>query len=368
MPTAARSISSRTSAPRCASPSCATIRWRSPWAAPPARRPVSAVPLIGADGRPNHSNVAAAAAVTGRTINIPDAYDRRRLRLQRPARLRRPHRLPLESFLTVPLENHDGDVMGVLQLVNSRAADGTIVPFATELVPLIEALASQAAVALDNQMLLAAQKNLFRAFLQVFAGAIDAKSPYTGGHCRRVPELTTMLARAAAEAEDGPFAGFQLTDDEWYELEVAGGLHDCGKVTTPRICRRQGDQARDHLQPHPRDPHPLRGGEARCRDRVSEGGAGRRRRARRCARGATPAPGRSSTPISPSSPSAMSAPIHGAEKVARLERIAQITWQRTLDDRLGMLVGGRAAPHRPAAAAPVHRACHRRQARACRGA
>src|SRR4029077_1759804 len=57
-------------------------------------------------------------------------------------------------------------------------------------------------------------------------------SPYTGGHCRRVPELTSMLARAAAEAEHGPFADFRMSDDEWYELEVAGGLHDCGKVTT----------------------------------------------------------------------------------------------------------------------------------------
>ena len=122
--------------------------------------------------------------------------------------------------------------MGVLQLINARASDGTILAFGDDLVPVIEALASQAAVALDNQMLLEAQKNLFRAFLQVFANAIDAKSPYTGGHCRRVPELTNMLARAAAEAGQGPFAGFNLSDEEWYELEVAGGLHDCGKVTT----------------------------------------------------------------------------------------------------------------------------------------
>jgi hypothetical protein len=69
----------------------------------------------------------------------------------------------------------------------------------------------------------------------VIANAIDAKSPYTGGHCRRVPALTNMLTRAATQATHGIFADFDLTEDEWYELEVAGGLHDCGKVTTPEF-------------------------------------------------------------------------------------------------------------------------------------
>src|SRR5439155_4626793 len=137
-----------------------------------------------------------------------------------------------QSFLTVPLKNHDGDVVGVLQLINSRSEEGEIIQFPIGTVPLVEALASQAAVALDNQMLIEAQKNLFRSFLRVFAGAIDAKSAYTGGHCHRVPELTNIIARAAHDAESGPFADFHLSEIEWYELEVAGGLHDCGKVTT----------------------------------------------------------------------------------------------------------------------------------------
>ncbi len=114
----------------------------------------------------------------------------------------------------MPLRNHDGDVVGVLQLINARDADGATVAFSAEIAPLIEALASQAAVALDNQMLLDAQKNLFKAFIQVIANAIDAKSAYTGGHCRRVPELTNMLTRAAADVSEGPFSDFALTDDE----------------------------------------------------------------------------------------------------------------------------------------------------------
>lgn len=82
-------------------------------------------------------------------------------------------------------------------------------------------------------MLLEQQKKLFRTFINVLANAIDTKSPYTGGHCSRVPELTLMLARAACEEKNGPYADFDLTAEDWEALEIAGGLHDCGKVTTP---------------------------------------------------------------------------------------------------------------------------------------
>jgi HD-GYP domain-containing protein (c-di-GMP phosphodiesterase class II) len=112
-------------------------------------------------------------------------------------------------------------------------ATGRVIGFTDALVPLIEALSSQAAVALDNQRLITEQRNLFDAFIGLMAGAIDAKSAYTGGHCQRVPVLTEMLAEAACRATEGPFADFALTEDQWYEIKVAGGLHDVGKVTTP---------------------------------------------------------------------------------------------------------------------------------------
>jgi len=195
--------------------------------------PFPPIPIRASDGRLNLTHVVAAAAHARRIIAVADAYqsdagydfsDARRFDDETGYRS--------HSFLTVPLANRAGEVLGVLQLVNARRADGTVAPFPAETMPVIEALASQAAVALDNHLLLEAQKNLFRAFLQVFANAIDAKSPYTGGHCRRVPELTAMLARAADAATEGPLADFHLSDDEWYALEIACGLHDCGKITT----------------------------------------------------------------------------------------------------------------------------------------
>jgi HD-GYP domain-containing protein (c-di-GMP phosphodiesterase class II) len=125
------------------------------------------------------------------------------------------------------------EVIGVLQLINARDAKGQVTTFSHEIEPLIQALTSQAAIALVNQQLLEAQIQLFNSFINVIATAIDAKSPYTGGHCLRVPELAKMLCKAACDAQEGPFADFNLTPDQWYELDVAAGLHDCGKVTTP---------------------------------------------------------------------------------------------------------------------------------------
>ena len=193
-----------------------------------------AVSIFGENGEPNLHNVSAAAAVTGNTINIRDAYASNRYDFSGTKKFDEQTGYKSQSFLTVPLKNHEGDVIGVLQLLNAQDKEtGEVIDFTEEIEPLIEALASQAAVSLNNQMLLQAQKELLDAFIELIAGAIDAKSAYTGGHCQRVPELTNMLAKAACESDDPRFKEFDLTDEEWYELHIAGWLHDCGKVTTP---------------------------------------------------------------------------------------------------------------------------------------
>lgn len=138
------------------------------------------------------------------------------------------------SLLCLPLRNRQGEIIGALELVNARnRIDDSIIDFKPEIVSYVEALSSQAAISLDNRRLLKAQKDLLDSFIQLIAGAIDAKSPYTSGHCKRVPELARMLAKAAHNSDSGPFKSFNLSDDEWYELHIASWLHDCGKVTTP---------------------------------------------------------------------------------------------------------------------------------------
>ena len=98
---------------------------------------------------------------------------------------------------------------------------------------LAESLASQAAIALTNRALINQLEDLFESFITLINIAIDEKSPYTGGHCQRVPTLTMMLAEAAAQNQEGPLADFSMSELDRYELKIAGLLHDCGKITTP---------------------------------------------------------------------------------------------------------------------------------------
>ena len=187
-----------------------------------------------ATGAANKSNVATFAAAVGRSVNVPDAYDTQSFDFSGPKRFDARHGYRSQSFLTIPMLNHEDRVIGVLQLINARdSKTGELAPFSEEDQKLVEALASQAGIALHNQMLLEEQRQLLESFIQVLAAAIDAKSRHTGGHCERVPVLAEMLVDAACDAKDGAVASFAMTDEERYEFRIAAWLHDCGKVTTP---------------------------------------------------------------------------------------------------------------------------------------
>ncbi|MEM1024109.1 MAG: HD domain-containing phosphohydrolase [Myxococcota bacterium] len=194
--------------------------------------PMPPVPLYEADGRPNTRNVVSAAVHAQESVNIADAYDAEGFDFSGTKAFDARNGYRSTSLLAIPMRNAEGRVIGVLQLLNAREG-GKDVPFSAASQEAVEALAFQAAIALDNQQLLHQQKRLLDAFIQLIAAAIDAKSPYTGGHCRRVPELTKMLMGAVCAAREGPFASFELDDDGWYELHIAAWLHDCGKITTP---------------------------------------------------------------------------------------------------------------------------------------
>jgi len=300
-------------------------------------KPITFPPLklYDAEGNPNHKNVSTAAALSGTTVAIDDAYDAETYDFTGTKAFDANTGYRSRSFLTVPLKNHQGDVVGVLQLINARDVNGHVAPFPEESVALVEALASQAAVALDNQMLLDAQKKLFTSFIEVIANAIDAKSAYTGGHCRRVPALTNMLTRAAVEASHGIFAGFDLTEDEWYELEVAGGLHDCGKVTTPEYVVDKATkletiynrihEIRNRFEVVKRDA------EIAYWKGLAEGGNEQQLAMERDAR---------LKQIDEDYAFVAECNVGGEfmapEKVERLKKIGETTWLRTLDDTIGL--------------------------------
>ncbi|MEJ6517142.1 MAG: GAF domain-containing protein, partial [Pseudomonadales bacterium] len=186
------------------------------------------------DGKPNLRTNVSFVANTGETINIGDAYVADKFDFTGTKKFDAATGYLSKSFLTVPLKNNAGRVIGVLQLLNSLDPEtGEVVAFPEETQPLIEALASQAAVSLENRNLIESQKQLLDSFIELMASAVDAKSPYTGGHCQRVPELTEMLTRAACESNEAFLADFNLNEEQWYELHIGAWLHDCGKVTTP---------------------------------------------------------------------------------------------------------------------------------------
>ena len=152
----------------------------------------------------------------------------------------------IQALLWLPLIAHDEN-LGLL-LLASRQADR----FTSVEMKRAQTLVSIAAIALRNAQLYAAEQNMFRSFVGAIASAIDAKSPGTAGHCRRVPEITMLLAGAANRAKTGTFANFTLDEDAWESLELAAWLHDCGKVVTPewlidKSTKLQGIQDRIEL-------------------------------------------------------------------------------------------------------------------------
>lgn len=230
----------------------------------------------------------------------------------------------------LPLRNRDGNLVGALALLIDEANKPS-----NDLLAFVQAIAASAAVAVDTQRLVNEQKILLEAFIQLIAGAIDAKSPYTGGHCQRVPELTKMLARAAAKQTEGPFADFKLSEDQWEELHIAAWLHDCGKVTTPEYVVDKATKLEtlyDRIhEVRMRFEVLKRDAEIACWQAIAAGGNSEvllaqlendlRELDEEFAFIATCNEG---------------GEFMAPEKIERLKQIAARTWQRTLSDRIGI--------------------------------
>jgi len=287
-------------------------------------------------GKPNHQNVASHVAVSGETVNIPDVYKATNFDFTGPRKFDESTGYRSKSSLNVPLKNHSGEVIGVLQLLNAKAPEtDESIPFSSHIVPMIEALASQAAMAVDNQMLMEAQKRLMDSFIMIIGGAIDAKSPYTGGHCARVPELARMLGEAAVEAEYGDLENFTLDDAGFRELHLASWLHDCGKVVTPEYVVNKATKLEtifDRIH-EIRMRFEVLKCEAKTNywKQVANGGdrdALRKDLDTTCAR--------LDDDYAFVAECNVGGEFMAAGKVVRLKQIAEETWTRTLDDRIGI--------------------------------
>jgi HD-GYP domain-containing protein (c-di-GMP phosphodiesterase class II) len=192
------------------------------------------VALRNPDGSSNYANVSAYAALSGNVVNIPDVYDAEGFNFEGTRKFDAGTGYRSRSMLVVPMRNHEDDIIGVLQLLNGKDGEsGEVVEFSPECQRITEALASQAAVALTNNRLIRDLEDLLESFIKSIATAIDEKSPYTGGHVRRVAGLTMAVADSINRATEGPFAKIRFNQDELKELRTAAWLHDVGKITTP---------------------------------------------------------------------------------------------------------------------------------------
>ena len=192
------------------------------------------ISLFKEDGEAELAKVVCYAVHKDQTVNIPDAYNVEGFDFSGTHKFDAANNYKSISFLTVPMKNHQSEIIGVLQLLNaSDPKTGAIVPFSKDGQEIVEALSSQAAVALTNRLLILKLEELFESFISLINHAIDDKSPYTGGHCNRVPDLTMMLADAVNRCNAGPLKDFSLNEGDRQELKIAGLLHDCGKITTP---------------------------------------------------------------------------------------------------------------------------------------
>jgi len=201
------------------------------------------ISMGGASGNPvtfpsisidNPGAVSAWCAREQKSVNIADIYDDAMFDFTGSRSFDSSNNYRTLSLLCIPLVNHLSETVAILQLVNAKDPNtGDSIGFSAEIQELCEALASQAAIAISNSKLIYQLEELFEALITLINAAIDDKSNYTGGHCSRVPELTLMLADAAAKSAHEPFDRFNPTTKDIYELRIASLLHDCGKIVTP---------------------------------------------------------------------------------------------------------------------------------------
>lgn len=190
------------------------------------------------------NSLAGYVAMTGKTLNLPDAYS---LPARVPYQLDRSfdQRLAYRtcSTLVLPMQNQQGETIGVLQLINRKPTPDLVVtaenatevtqPFSDWEERVVRSLASQAAISIERNHLQDSIEHLFEGFVRASVQIIETRDPCTSGHSERVAELTVRLSREVNSIETGPLASIYFGDRQIQEIRYAALLHDFGKVGVP---------------------------------------------------------------------------------------------------------------------------------------
>ena len=198
------------------------------------------VELMNPDGSAHDSSITATSVLHQRSINIADIAEHPEFDFSSTRDFDKRRGYQTKSVLAVPMITKRREVIGVIRLSNAQDEKGEIVPFTADVQHMVESLASQGAVALDNDLLIAGLEDLLESLIQLVAKAIDQKSAHTGNHLQRIPIIVEMLAEAANGSDQPAFKEFNLNEEEMYELRIAAWLHDCGKLSTPDYILEKG--------------------------------------------------------------------------------------------------------------------------------
>ncbi len=179
------------------------------------------------------SNVASYVAIHGEVVNIEDVYNSDRFDFTGPKKYDEITGYLTRSLLVIPLKKRDGEIIGVLQLINALDELGKITSFPKHIELVAESLASQAGIALSNMQYIEEIDLLFNSFVEVMTTTIDARSPYNVNHTRSVVQLSEGLAKYLNQLHvEGRFAEY-FEDQRLHQLVIAAWLHDIGKIAVP---------------------------------------------------------------------------------------------------------------------------------------
>ncbi|MEA1915227.1 MAG: HD domain-containing phosphohydrolase [Campylobacterota bacterium] len=178
------------------------------------------------------TTIAARCATKKTMFNIQDVYAYPWKDFEGPKSFDDATGYQTQSMLLVPMINQDGDVIGVMQLINKLDEKGNIIEFSPEDEDLILSMASQVAVSISNTKLIADLENFLDAYMESIATIIEKKSKHTSGHIKNVVQISSMIAEAINKSQ-GTYKHKFFNSDELKQLKIAAWMHDIGKITTP---------------------------------------------------------------------------------------------------------------------------------------
>ncbi|MDD2229965.1 MAG: HD domain-containing protein [Candidatus Cloacimonetes bacterium] len=193
------------------------------------------IPLFTPEGEPALSNIATSVYHNKSSLAFDDVYEAKGFNICGTIDFDTKSNYRCKSMLTIPLKNHEDEVLGVIQFINAMDEDKNIISFSAEHKTMLSSLASQAAIALSNRKLIQSMESLLNQFVRSIATAIERKSKYSGAHISRVATLTELFADKINLADEHYFGGRRFSDDELKELSMAGWMHDVGKIVTPEF-------------------------------------------------------------------------------------------------------------------------------------